>query len=85
MYTTIANGVLVKSETFRVVSPSNIGEFVQVAGKNNDVEEDSLGSKNYKTIHAVTRTTYINLTSGPNLKVILNVAPFATYFGLLWL
>ena len=47
MDTSIANEIIAKSDIFVVVLPSNIstGVFVQVAGDNNDINEDTLNGK----------------------------------------
>ena len=47
MDTSIANEIIAKSDIFGVVLPSNIstGVFVQVAGDNNDINEDTLDGK----------------------------------------
>ena len=47
MDTSIANEIIAKSDVFGVVLPSNIstGVFVQVAGDNNDINEDTLDGK----------------------------------------
>ena len=44
MDTSIANASIAKSDIFGVVLPSNMstGVFVQVAGGNNDINEDTL-------------------------------------------
>ena len=44
MGTSIAKAIIAKSDIFGVVLPSNIstGVFVQVAGGNNDINEDTL-------------------------------------------
>ena len=47
MDTSIANEIIAKSDVFGVVLPSKIstGVFVQVAGDNNDINEDTLDGK----------------------------------------
>ena len=52
--TSLAREILARSELIGVVLPSNIlpGGFVQVAGDNNDINEETLGGK--KTTHATT-------------------------------
>ena len=47
IYTSIANEIIAKSDIFGVVLSSNIstGVFVQVAGDNNDINEDTLDGK----------------------------------------
>ena len=56
--TSLAQEVLAKSEMFGVVIPSNIipGIFVQAAGDNNDINEETLDGKS--TTHATTLVLY---------------------------
>ena len=70
MDTSIANEIIAKSDIFGVVGllPSNIstGVFVQVAGHNNDINEDTLDGK--KTTHAITLVLFQRGQFGPAPK-----------------
>ena len=54
MDTRIANEIIANSDIFGVVLPSNVSTcvFVQVAGDNNDKNEDTIDGK--RTAHATT-------------------------------
>ena len=56
--TSLATEVLAKVETYGTVIPSNIspGSFVQFAGDNNDLKEETIDGKN--TTHATTMVVY---------------------------
>ena len=66
--TSIAEEVLAKVEAFGTVTviPTNIkpGTFVQIAADNNDLNEETLDSKN--TTHATTMVIYRQKTFGPD-------------------
>ena len=68
MDTSIANEIIAKSDIFGVVLPSNIstGVFVQVAGDNNDIHEDTLDDK--RTTHATTLVLFQRGQFGPAPK-----------------
>ena len=68
MDTCIANEIIAKSDIFGVVLPSNIstGVFVQVAGDNNDIHEDTIDGK--RTTHATTRVLFQRGQLGPAPK-----------------
>lgn len=65
MDTSLAKEILAKSDLFGVVVPSNIrpGSFVQVAGDNNDINEETLDGK--LTTHATTMVLYQRGKFGP--------------------
>ena len=56
--TGIANEIIAKSSQQRVVTPSNIapGPFIQVAGDNNDINEETLDGNG--TTHATTMVLF---------------------------
>ena len=68
MDTSIANETIAKSDIFGVVLPSNIftGVFVQVAGDNNDINEDTLDGK--RTTHVTTLVLFQRGQFGPAPK-----------------
>jgi hypothetical protein len=63
--TSLAHEILARSEVHGVVVPSNIspGVFVQVAGDNNDINEETLDGKS--TTHATTLVLYQKGQFGP--------------------
>lgn len=65
MDTSLAKEIIAKSDLFGVVVPSNIrpGIFVQVAGDNNDMNEETLDGK--LTTHATTMVLYQRGKFGP--------------------
>ena len=65
METSHAREILVKSDLYGVVTPSNIvpGVFVQVAGDNNDLNEETLDGKN--TTHGTTLVLFQKGCYGP--------------------
>ena len=68
MDTSIANEIIAKSDIFGVVLPSNnsTGVFVQVAGDNNDINEDTLDGK--RTSNATTLVLFQRGQFGPAPK-----------------
>ena len=68
MDTSIANEIIAKSDIFGIVLPSNIstGVFVQVAGDNNDINEDTLDGK--RTTQATTLVLFQRGQFGPSPK-----------------
>ena len=71
--TSFATEVLAKMEAHGTVIPSNIslGPFVQLAADNNDLNEETIDSKN--TTHATTMVTYQQKVFGPELPPITPV------------
>lgn len=69
--TSLALEVLAKSENLGVCIPSNIvpGGFVQVAGDNNDINEETLDGK--QTTHATTLVLYQRKQHGPSPKPVI--------------
>ena len=63
--TSVAREIIAKSEEFGVVVPSNItpGVFIQFAGDNNDINEETLDGK--LTTHATTLVAYRRGHFGP--------------------
>ena len=70
MDTSIANAIIAKSDIFGVVLPSNIstGVFVQVAGDNNDINEDTL-LDGKRTTQATTLILFQRGQFGPASKL----------------
>ena len=69
--TSLALEIIAKSENVGVIIPSNIvpGGFVQVAGDNNDINEETLDGK--RTTHATTLVLYQRQQFGPKPKPVL--------------
>lgn len=65
MDTSLAKEILAQSDLFGVVVPSNIppGVFIQVAGDNNDINEETLDGK--QTTHVTTMVLYQRGQFGP--------------------
>ena len=68
MDTSIAKYIIAKTDIFGVVLPSNMstGVFVQVAGDNNDINEDTLDGT--RTTHATTLVLFRRGQFGPAPK-----------------
>ena len=72
--TSLALDIIASSENLGAVVPSNIspGVFVQVAGDNNDINEETLDGK--QTTHATTLVLYQRKQQGPKLKPAVHPA-----------
>lgn len=70
--TSLALEIIARTENLGVVIPSNIrpGVFVQAAGDNNDINEETLDGKH--TTHATTLVLYQRQPYGPNPKPVIH-------------